>query len=740
MSSDNVVPEAVVSAESSVPAEVAPVEGAPAAVAPADKKKKAKAPKKAKADGKEEEDKSEDDAPVLFLKPDYIDHRLAMYAQIKAEQDAAFAALPREPISISLPDGNIVQGTSYETTPLDVASGISKGLAARMIVAKVDGKVWDLTRPLERSCSLVLCDFNTEEGKHTFWHSSAHILGQALEAQYGAHLCIGPPIDDGGFYYDSFMGDINVHSKDYLALTTHMNRIVKEKQVFERVVLTKQQALEMFQHNPFKVEIISSKIPDGDTVTCYRCGPLIDLCRGPHLPNTSYVKALAITKNSGCYWGGDASKPSLQRVYAISFPEKQQLKEYQALMAAAAARDHRKIGVDQSLFFFHPLSPGSCFFLPHGARLYNTLVEFIRREYRKRGYSEVVTPNVYNVELWSISGHLQNYKDHMFIFRAEDQEFGVKPMNCPGHCLMFAHTKRSYRELPLRMADFGVLHRNEFSGALTGLTRVRRFQQDDAHIFCAMNQIEQEVGGVLDMLQYVYNIFGFDFELSLSTRPEKYLGDLETWEQAESALAACLDRFGREWKVNKGDGAFYGPKIDIIVFDALKRRHQCATIQLDFQLPIRFKLQYQSDHNNEMLRPVIVHRAILGSVERMIAILCEHTAGKWPLWLSPRQVAVLPVSEKNNRYAELVRDEIHRAGFYVDLDTSNHTVAKKVLLSQADGYNFMLVVGPHEEEHGTVTIRVRDEAPNSAHEEIPIAAFIQKLQYLRDTFDGKVQL
>ena len=469
------------------------------------------------------------------------------------------------------------------------------------------------------------------------------------------------------------------------------------------------------------------------TVTAYRNGPLIDLCRGPHVPNTGLIKAMMVTKNSSAYWGGKVENAALQRIYGISFPEKAQMKEYQKLLEEAAKRDHRKIGTDQELFFFHQLSPGSCFFLPHGARIYNTLIELMRSEYRKRGFQEVITPNVFNTELWAVSGHLANYKENMFIFQCEKEDFGMKPMNCPGHCVMFGSRPRSYRELPLRLADFGVLHRNEFSGALHGLTRVRRFQQDDAHIFCTQEQIQQEVAGALDFLSYVYGLFGFEFQLNLSTRPEKFLGDIDTWNQAEKALSDCLDAMGKTWKLNPGDGAFYGPKIDIQVMDALKRKHQCATIQLDFQLPIRFKLQYQSDTQNEFRRPVIIHRAILGSVERMMAILCEHTGGKWPFWLSPRQAVVVPVSAVYFPYAHQVQATLWAAGFYVDVDVSNHTIAKKVLQGQMDGYNFILVVGAKEQAENTVNVRERDEKPQAVVHEVmtPLAELVAKFQEMR---------
>jgi threonyl-tRNA synthetase len=403
----------------------------------------------------------------------------------------------------------------------------------------------------------------------------------------------------------------------------------------------------------------------------------------------------------------------LQRIYGISFPDAKQLKEYKIFLEEASKRDHRKIGRDQELFFFHELSPGSCFFLPHGTRIYNSLIELQRSEYHKRGFQEVVSPNLYNTKLWMQSGHWQNYQENMFAFEIEKEQFALKPMNCPGHCLMFGMRSRSFRELPLRMADFGVLHRNEYSGALTGLTRVRRFQQDDAHIFCTLAQVEEEITGALEFLKHIYGLFGFTFALKLSTRPEKYLGGIETWNEAERMLKNALDGFGQVWEYNPGDGAFYGPKIDITISDALRRRHQCATIQLDFQLPERFDLQYVSDDpNNPLQRPVMIHRAILGSVERMIAILTESFAGKWPFWLSPRQVTIVPIAPTYYPYAEEIRKSLHEAGIWAEADVSGDTLNKKVRNAELSQVNYIFVIGEQEMQSKSVNVRDRDD-PNS---------------------------
>nr|XP_045584755.1 threonine--tRNA ligase 1, cytoplasmic-like isoform X1 [Procambarus clarkii]XP_045584756.1 threonine--tRNA ligase 1, cytoplasmic-like isoform X1 [Procambarus clarkii] len=658
--------------------------------------------------------------------PDFIQERLNMWDRLKKEADESLKAKVSEPIKITLPDGAVKDGNSWRTTPFEVAQSISQGLAENTIVAKVNGVVWDLDRPLEHDCKLELLKFNDEEAKTVFWHSTAHILGEALERVYGGHLCYGPPIEEG-YYYDMHTDGPGVSNLDFPGIEEVMKKITKEKQPFERLEMKKEDLLEMFKYNKFKVRLLNEKVKT-DTTTVYRCGPLIDLCRGPHVRHTGKVKAFAVTKNSSSYWEGNSEAESLQRVYGISFPDPKQLKEWKHFQEEAAKRDHRKIGVQQKLFFFHELSPGSCFFTPRGAYIYNTLIDFIRDEYCKRGFQEVVTPNVYNTKLWETSGHWQHYAENMFAFEVEKEKFALKPMNCPGHCLIFGHTTRSWRELPLRMADFGVLHRNELSGALTGLTRVRRFQQDDAHIFCTPEMIQSEIKGCLEFLSAVYDSFGFEFLLKLSTRPEKFLGEIQFWNDAEQQLTNSLNEFGMEWKLNPGDGAFYGPKIDITVTDALRRQHQCATIQLDFQLPIRFDLQYVSE-TGEKKRPVIIHRAILGSVERMIAILTESYGGKWPFWLSPRQCMIVPVASPFDDYAKSVCKQLHDAGFQADYDTDpGDTMNKKIRNAQLEQYNFIFVVGEKEKTNNTLNVRTRD---NKVHGEHSVEDVIQKLSVLK---------
>ena len=516
-------------------------------------------------------------------------------------------------------------------------------------------------------------------------------------------------------------------------LDSIVKKISKEKQPFERLEMKKSDLLEMFKYNQFKLRILNERVKT-ETTTVYKCGSLIDLCRGPHVRHTGKVKAMEITKNSSTYWEGKADAETLQRIYGISFPDNKQLKEWRQFQEEAAKRDHRKLGREQDLFFFHELSPGSCFFQPKGALIYNKLVQFIREEYWKRGFQEVISPNIYNAKLWQTSGHWDHYAENMFKIDVEKEQFGLKPMNCPGHCLIFDHGIRSWRDLPLRMADFGVLHRNELSGALTGLTRVRRFQQDDAHIFCMPEQIKDEMRGALDFLQHIYSTFGFSYQLKLSTRPESFLGDVEVWNQAEKMISDSLDESGLPWKLNPGDGAFYGPKIDITLMDALRRQHQCATIQLDFQLPIRFNLSY-IDEKGEKKHPVIIHRAILGSVERMVAVLLESFGGKWPFWLSPRQAMVVPVAAPFNEYAQTVQKQLKEAGFMCEANVDNtETMNKKVRNAQIAQFNFIFgkyqqnccfiqltaisllisVVGEKEQANGTVNVRTRD---NKVHGE-----------------------
>ncbi|PNJ62382.1 TARSL2 isoform 1 [Pongo abelii] len=676
---------------------------------------------------------SEADSEVKH-QPIFIKERLKLFEILKKDHQLLLAIYGKKGdtsniITVRVADGQTVQGEVWKTTPYQVAAEISQELAESTVIAKVNGELWDLDRPLEGDSSLELLTFDNEEAQAVYWHSSAHILGEAMELYYGGHLCYGPPIENG-FYYDMFIEDRAVSSTELSALENICKAIIKEKQPFERLEVSKEILLGMFKYNKFKCRILNEKVNTA-TTTVYRCGPLIDLCKGPHVRHTGKIKTIKIFKNSSTYWEGNPEMETLQRIYGISFPDNKMMRNWEKFQEEAKNRDHRKIGKEQELFFFHDLSPGSCFFLPRGAFIYNTLTDFIREEYHKRDFTEVLSPNMYNSKLWEASGHWQHYSENMFTFEIEKDTFALKPMNCPGHCLMFAHRPRSWREMPIRFADFGVLHRNELSGTLSGLTRVRRFQQDDAHIFCTVEQIEEEIKGCLQFLQSVYSTFGFSFQLNLSTRPENFLGEIEMWNEAEKQLQNSLMDFGEPWKMNPGDGAFYGPKIDIKIKDAIGRYHQCATIQLDFQLPIRFNLTYVSKDGDDKKRPVIIHRAILGSVERMIAILSENYGGKWPFWLSPRQVMVIPVGPTCEKYALQVSSEFFEEGFMADVDLDhNCTLNKKIRNAQLAQYNFILVVGEKEKIDNAVNVRTRD---NKIHGEILVTSAIDKLKNLKKT-------
>ncbi|WVQ98556.1 threonine-tRNA ligase [Kwoniella sp. CBS 9459] len=680
--------------------------------------------------------------------PEFFAERIKIYDEYKEKYEKFVAEQERKPITVTLPDGKQIEGKAWETTPLEIARGISPGLADKVIIAKVNNQqLWDLTRPLESSCDIKLLDFdspdNDYEARQVFWHSSAHVMGEACERRFdGCCLGYGPPLPEGGFFYDMSLAEGRTISQDdYKGIEDVAKIVVKEKQPFERLELPKEILLEMFKYNKYKQHYINDKVADGTSTTVYKCGPLIDLCLGPHVPHTGRIKALAVTKNSSSYFLGDAKNDTFQRVYGMSFPDNQQMKEYKKYLEEAAKRDHRRIGKDQELFVFNDLSPGSAFFLPHGMRIYNTLMNFIKGEYFKRGFSEVGSPNIFNSKLWQTSGHWQNYAEDMFQLKVDDDQFALKPMNCPGHCVIFDSRERSYKELPLRYAEFGVLHRNEASGALSGLTRVRRFVQDDAHIFCTPDQVESELYAAFEFLDAVYKPFGFTYKVGLSTRnPKKWMGDLALWDKAEQTLKEVLEKkVPGKWHVNEEDAAFYGPKLDFQLTDALKRNWQCGTIQLDFNLPERFNLKYHSPEQSndanpgaQFARPVMIHRAILGSLERFIAIITESTGGKWPFWLSPRQVVVIPVAKPFIEYAQKVAKSFTDAGMYAEADLSDNTLNKKIRNAQTAQYNFIMVVGQDEFDAQAVNIRNRDDEVQGREETVKLVDAVEKLAKLRD--------
>ncbi|KAI5135840.1 threonyl-tRNA synthetase [Nematocida ausubeli] len=622
----------------------------------------------------------------------YIERRLEIFDRVKGQQESQ----EKVKIQIKTVHGEI-EGLSHETTPFKISQEINPN-HKEFIVARVNEELWDAHRPFERDSVVEFLTFSDEDGKKVFWHSSAHILGEACESNFQCNLCLGPPTESG-FFYEMHM-DRTVVPEDYKALRKDMRKIMKENQKFERLEMTKTELLEMFAENPLKVELIQDKVQDRSTV--YKCGPLIDFCLGPHIPSTGYVKAIEVLHHSSSFFLGDASRPVLQRIYGVSFPSKDELLVHLMNLEEAKKNNHRKIGADLDLFFFSPMSPGSCFFMPKGTFIYNALIRLMRENYRKRGFKEVITPNVFTNELWKTSGHWDKYKEDMFCFPADNTEMALKPMNCPGHCLLFEHMSCSYRDLPLRLADFGVLHRNEVSGALTGLTRVRRFQQDDAHIFLSQDMVAGEIEQCLQFLEEVYGLLGFKYTVCLSTRPEKYIGEISVWDAAEAQLKAALEKSQVAWTLNEGDGAFYGPKIDISVCDALGRKHQCGTVQLDFQLPERFALKYAGKEGSSE-RPVMIHRAILGSVERMAGILLEHYKGRLPPWLNPNQIAVIPVSQNEIPYARVVAQEMSEMEVFVD--ASECTLNKKILNAEKARYSYVIVVGPKEAAAHHVSIR-----------------------------------
>jgi len=582
-------------------------------------------------------------------------------------------------------------------------------------VARLDGtEMWDMTRPLERSSKIELMKFDHKEAKHVFWHSSAHVIGEAMEQYFGGKLVFGPALEDM-FYYD-IDSEYTITDNDFKKVEGVVGQITKENQPFERLMVSKEDLLRMFAYNPYKQKVLREKVTTEYT-SAYRCGTLIDLCRGPHLTETGQIKAFKVLKTSSAYFEGKADQESLSRLYGISFPDKKLLKQWEKFQEQAKERAHKKIGKEQELFFFDEHSPGCCFWYPKGAFIFNQLQELMREEYRKRGFKEVITPNLFDSDLWKTSGHWDHYAENMFKVDDVDKKvFALKPMNCPSHCLLFRSRTRTYRELPMRIADFGVLHRNELSGALNGLKRVRRFQQDDAHIFCSPDMIKKEMTGCLEFMNFIIkDIIGMDFKLFLSTRPEGYLGTLETWDSAENQLKESLTEYGQAFEIDEGGGAFYGPKIDIKVTDALNREHQTATIQLDFQLPIKFNLKYM-DKDGEEKRPVMIHRAILGSMERQMSIITENYGGKWPLWLSPRMAKVITVSEKFNDYGREVEDTLYAAGIEVEFDQHDgNTLNKKIRNAQLEQFNFILVIGAKEMENRSVNIRTRDNKQRGEH-------------------------
>ena len=621
-------------------------------------------------------------------------------------------------MKVTLKDGSFKE---YEQpmSVIDIAASISAGLARMACAGEVDGESVDLRYVVDRDCQLNILTARDEKGLAALRHTASHVMAQAVKRLYpDAKLAIGPSIADG-FYYDIDFAN-PIAAEDLEKIEGEMKKIVKEGLCLERFTLPREEALALMREKeePYKVELIED-LPEGEEISFYRQGEFTDLCAGPHLMNTKDVgKAYKLMSIAGAYWRGNEHNKMLTRIYATAFGKKEELEAYITMMEEAKKRDHRKLGKELGLFMMHDAGPGFPFFLPKGMVLKNTLMEYWREIHKKAGYVEISTPVMLNRSLWETSGHWDHYKNNMYTTVIDEQDFAIKPMNCPGGVLVYASEPRSYRDLPLRMGEIGLVHRHEKSGQLHGLMRVRCFSQDDAHIFMTPEQIKEEIKGVATLINEVYTLFGFKYHVELSTRPEDSMGSDEDWEMATEGLRSALDELGLDYVVNEGDGAFYGPKIDFHLVDAIGRTWQCGTIQLDFQLPQRFELEYQGA-DGEKHRPIMIHRVAFGSIERFIGILIEHFAGAFPTWLAPVQVKVLPISDKFGEYAESVRKQLDDAGIRVELDTRSEKIGYKIREAQMQKIPYMLIVGQKEQEEGLVAVRSRsagDEGQKSLGE------------------------
>jgi len=634
-------------------------------------------------------------------------------------------------IELTLPDGS-VKNLPQGATPADLAQSIGQRLFDDAVAAVVDGQLVDLNCPLDNSAPVEIVTRAAGRGREILLHSTAHLMAQAIKNLYPeAKIAIGPALEER-FYYDIDL-DRPVTDAMLGEIEAEMKRLSAADYPIERRELTREEARKVFsdRHEDYKLEIIAELNP-GDTISTYRQNNFIDLCRGPHAPSTGKLKHFKLLSTSGAYWRGDERNKMLQRIYGTSWGDKKSLKDFLRRQEEAKKRDHRKLGRDLDLFSFHRLAPASPIFHPKGAVIYLELENFLRSLYRKYDYQEVITPQIFDIELWKQSGHWDHYREHMYLITDGEEDMGrwkgVKPMNCPSHALIYSSRLRSYRDLPIRLADFGRLHRFEKAGVISGLTRVRSFAQDDAHIFCTPEQVGSEIGTLFAMVQEVYDAFGFeDVEVLLSTRPEKFIGDPELWDQAEAILAASLKEADIVYDVDPGEGAFYGPKIDFNFRDALKRKWQLTTIQLDFSLPERFGLKYIDARSQEQ-RPVMIHRAILGSIERFIGVYLEHTGGDFPLWIAPVQVAVLPISEKYKEYGEQVVQRLKAADLRVSHDDRDEKIGAKIRGAELQKIPVMLIVGERELESGTVAVRRRHTGDEGS----------KPLEELVDTLVGEV--
>ncbi len=605
---------------------------------------------------------------------------------------------------VTLPDGSTLE-VAEGSTAKQVAERIGSGLAKAAVAAKIDDRLVDLTTPISDSPRVQIVTSKDKEGLTVMRHSCAHVMAEALCSLWPqTKLVYGPTVEDG-FYYDIDL-DEPIRPDDFPRVEARMREIVQADKPIIRVEMSRRQALEELKGDPYKTDNIERA--EGDVISFYSHGNgFRDLCRGPHVPSTGKIGSFKIMSVAGAYWHGDPTQKMLQRVYGTSWPTQKDLDEYLNRLEEAKRRDHRILGRQLDLFSFSEMGPGFAFMHPKGMILWNEIVDFMRQLNRKYGYKEIRTPIILNEELWRRSGHWDHYKENMYFCEIDNVGYAVKPMNCPGGCLLYKTTKHSYRELPLRLAEFGMVHRHEASGVMHGLFRVRQFTQDDAHIYCAPSQIEAEIIGVINLIFETYRAFGFeDFNVELSTKPENHIGSDEIWETATNALKAALQHKQIPFKINEGDGAFYGPKIDFHIQDCLKRSWQLGTIQLDFSMPQRFELTYMAEDNTEKT-PVMIHRAVLGSMERFMGILIEQYAGALPLWLSPEQTRVLTISEKTNDYAAVVQGQLSAAGLRCGIDVSDEKVGAKIAKSHGEKIPYMLVVGPKEAESNTVSVRMR---------------------------------
>ena len=624
-------------------------------------------------------------------------------------------------INVTLKGGEIRQ---YEagTTALEVAKSLGTGLYKAACACKINGEPCDLRTVLPDGCGLEILTFDDAGGKRAFWHTASHIMAQAVKRLYPeVKLTIGPAIDNG-FYYDFDAGE-PFTPEALEKIEVEMKKIVKEALTLERFALPPDEAAKLMEakNEPYKVELIGEHAGKGEQISFYRQGEFTELCAGPHLPDTGRVKAFKLTSCTGAYWRGDAKNQMLQRIYGTAFPKQSALEEYLARMEEAKKRDHRKLGKELELFTMMDEGPGFPFFLPKGMILKNLLIDYWREIHREAGYQEISTPMILSRSLWERSGHWAHYKENMYTTVIDEEDYAIKPMNCPGGMLVYKTKMRSYRDLPLRVGELGLVHRHELSGALHGLMRVRCFTQDDAHIFMTPEQIKEEIKGVVALIDKVYGTFGFPYKIELSTMPEDHMGELADWERATAALRDAITEFGYAYEVNEGDGAFYGPKLDFHLQDCLGRTWQCGTIQLDFQLPERFELEYTGADGLKH-RPIMIHRVVFGSIERFIGILIEHFAGAFPLWLAPEQVRILPISERHHEKAREVYRQLFDAGLRVELDERSEKIGYKIREAQLQKIPYMLVIGDKEAESGTVSVRRRGEGDTGA---VETEAFIE---------------